>query len=88
MMIAGQTTSTPSVVNPRRRCSFDIIHGTDLGAFAALDTHIFIDGEFPVRNHSLVKVTADSVGIESGCGTLFQFLDAATPFLNHLDDMG
>ena len=86
-MIAGQTTSTPSVVNPRRRCFFDIIHGTDLGAFAALDTHIFIDGEFPVSNHPLVEVAAYDVRIESGGGSLFQFLDASAPFLNHLDDM-
>ena len=88
MVITGQTTSTPSVVNPRRRCSFDIIHGTDLGAFAALDTHIFIDSEFPVCNHPLIEVSADDVGLESGCGSLFQFLDASTPFLDHLNDMG
>ena len=60
-MIAGQTTGTPSVVNPRGRCSFDIIDGTYLGALAALDTHILIDGKLPVRNHPLVEVTADNV---------------------------
>ena len=88
MMIAGQTTGTPSVVNPRGRCSFDIIHRTDLGALAALDTHIFIDGEFCICNHPLVEVPADDVGIESGSGSFFQFLDTTTTFLNHLDDMG
>ena len=86
-MIAGQATSTPSVVNPRGRCSFDIIHRTDLGTFSALDTHILIDGKLLIRDHPLIEVTTDDVGIESGSGTLFQFLDAPTPFLDHLDDM-
>ena len=87
MMIAGQTTGTPSVVNPRGRCSFDIIHGTDLGALAALDTHILVDSKLLIRDHPFVEVTADDVGVESGSGSLFQFLDASATFLNHLDDM-
>ena len=87
-MIAGQTTSTSSVVNPRGRCSFNIIHGTNLRALAALDTHILINGKLLVRDHPLVEIAADDIGIESGRGTLFQFLDAPTPFLDHLDDMG
>ena len=86
-MIAGQTTSTPSVVNPRGRCTFDIIHGTDLFAFATLDTHILIDGKFLVRNHPLVEVPPDNVGIESGRSAFLQFLDASASFLDHLDDM-
>ena len=87
-VIAGQTTGTPSVVNPRGRCSFDIIHGADLRTLAALDTHIFIHGEFPVRYHPLVEITADDIGVESGSGTFLQLFDTAPPFLDHLDDMG
>lgn len=86
-MVASQTTSTPSVVKPRGRCSFDIIDRTDLLTLAALDTNVFIDGEFLVCNHPLVEIPADDVRIESRSGPFFQFFDTASPFLDHLDDM-
>ncbi len=87
-MVASQTTSTPSVVKPRGRCSFDIINRTDLLTLAALDTNVIVNGKLLIRNHLLVEIPADDVRIESGGGTFFQFLDTTTPFLDHLDDMG
>ena len=87
-MIAGQTTSTPSIVNPRGRCSFNIIHRTNLRTLATLDTDILINAKLLICNHPLIKIAADDIGIESGSGSFLQFLDTTMPFLYHLDDMG
>ena len=79
VMIACQTTGTPSVVNPHRGHSFDVIHRADLGALATADAYILIHHKLTVSDHVFVEIAANHVGVESGSGTLLQFLD--TPFV-------
>ena len=70
IMITGQTTGTLSVMLPYGRCTLYIIYRAHLGTLATLDTDILIHREFLVRNHPLVEVSANNVGVESGSGPL------------------
>ena len=87
VMIAGQTTGTPSVVNPHGGHSFDVIHRADLGAFATTDTYVLIHRELTVSDHVFVEIAANHIRVESGSGTLFQFLDTTLAISDDGDDM-
>jgi hypothetical protein len=87
IMIAGKTTGTPSIVNPYGGCTFEIIHRTDLGAFATTDTYVLIHHELVICNHVFVEVAANDIGIESWCGTLLQFFDSPFPVSDDGGDM-
>ena len=87
VVVACQTTGTPSVVNPHRGCAFDVVYRAYLGALATTDTYVLIHRELTVSDHVLVEVAANHVGVESGSGSLLQFLDTAKTFRNDLNDM-
>ena len=75
VVITGQTTGAFAVMEPYGRCTFDIIHRTNLRTLAALDADFRIHRELLVCDHPLVEVAPDHVGIEAGSGPFFQFLD-------------
>ena len=88
VVIAGQAGGTPSVVQPHGRCTFYIIHRTNLLTLAALDALVGIDSEFLVVYHHAVEVCTDYIRVESGCRTLVEFCDATSVLLDEMDDVG
>jgi hypothetical protein len=61
VMITGQTRGTLSTMQPSGRCTYYIIHRTDLRALATLDTDICIHRELLVGYHLLIEIAANHV---------------------------
>ena len=86
VVIASQTAGTLPIMQPFGRCTLYIVHRTHLAALPTLDAGVRIDGKLPVRDHLLVEIPANDVGIESGSGTFLKTLDAALTISDHLRD--
>ena len=86
MVVTGQATGTPAVMEPLGRSALDVVDGTDLRTLAALDAEIGIYRELPVRNHPLVEIAADDIGIEPWGGALLQRHDTLASVLDGGDD--
>ena len=74
-------------MHPNGRCTFYIIHRTNFCAFATLDADICINGELTVCYHLLIEIAAYHIGVETGSGTLLQFLNTFTTSLDGIDYM-
>ena len=61
VVVAGEATGTAVVVEPGRWGASDIIHRTDLGAFATLDAAVRINLELAVCDHATVEIGSQYV---------------------------
>jgi len=88
VVIAGEAADTAVVVEPGRGCASDVIHRTDLGAFATMDAEFRIYLELTVCDHAFVEVCPQHVGVEARGSTMFQFLNAPFAIPEDRDDVG
>ena len=61
VVITGETAGTLTIVKPGWRSASNIIHRTDLSAFATMDTGICIYLEFAVCDHVLIEIGSQHV---------------------------
>ena len=88
VVVAGEATGTAAIVEPGRRGASDVIHRTDLSAFATLDAAVRINLELAVCDHATVEIGSQHVRIEARGGSMFQFLNAPFAIPDDGDDMG